>query len=85
MRLLNILLDGILLAGNTVAAPATVGGSPEIKDVTERRQDGIGKTIEGIIRKPGDRPQDTEINSFDGGSRGTCIVKYHPPDQMIGW
>ncbi len=30
---------------------------------------GIGKTIEGIVREPGDRPQDTGINSFDGGSK----------------
>jgi hypothetical protein len=48
------------LAGNSAAAPATVGGSPEINDVTECRRGGIGKTIEGIIRKPGDRPQDTD-------------------------
>jgi hypothetical protein len=68
------------LAGNAVAAPATVGGSPEINDVTVCCQGGIGKTIEGIIRKPGDRPQDTGINSFDGGSRGKCIAKFHPPD-----
>ena len=66
--------------GNAAAAPATVGGSPEINDVTERHQGGIGKTIEGIVRKPGDRPEDTEINSFDGGSRGKCIAKFHPPD-----